>query len=178
MQKQLDKLKRFRNVKSENVERISQNRNVRDSRSPASYHPSVRDSRSPATPEKRDRGSRSPPPYQIINLVDNDPLDQVPECWVEDPEVGVHIGPPILNPEVVATMEPTGLTKDTFQISCQQENAKGISNLLYVVNKLINDEREEVPKAEYIELLSDTTRLHKSPAEAFSPNVGLLSIKI
>ncbi|CAG9773284.1 unnamed protein product [Ceutorhynchus assimilis] len=198
MQKRLDELKRSRNVKNENVERMSQNRNVRDSRSPASHHFSVRDSRSPATPEKRVRGSRSPASSQIINLVDNDPLDQVPECWGEDPEVGkinyfdlhpqltkrvnyiasngldketqnhlankypspkgVHIGPPILNPEVVATMGPTGLTKDKFQISFQEENAKGISNLLYAVNKLINDEREEVPKAEYIELLSDTTR--------------------
>ena len=75
MQKRLDELKRYRNIKSESVEHIRKIRKVRDSRSPASHKYSVRDSRSPA-------------PLEMINMVDNDLPEQVAGCWGDEPEVG------------------------------------------------------------------------------------------
>lgn len=43
-------------------------------------------------------------------------------------------------------------------IQTQEQNAKGIGSLLFALNKMLQEEKEDIPKKEYISIISDTIR--------------------
>ena len=70
----------------------------------------------------------------------------------------VNIGAPVVNPEIVAGMNPAAIARDKHQIAIQNDLERGIGCLMLAVNKMLLAGSGTVEKIEFLPLLSDTLR--------------------